>query len=109
MATEPASRPASTPTVDDEAWEFARQLSQVLRGLKRGGPGVPEPFRAAFEAHTLGPRHLPPLMTVAFEGPVTISELATMIGLTPATTSLMVGELDRAGLLARAEDDEDRR
>ena len=45
----------------------------------------------------------------SMSGPLTIGELATRMGLTSATTSLLAGELDRAGFLDRREDDNDRR
>jgi len=38
-----------------------------------------------------------------------VSELAERLGLSLPTTSQLVGELSRAGLLERAEDDRDRR
>jgi DNA-binding MarR family transcriptional regulator len=38
-----------------------------------------------------------------------VSELAERIGLTPATTSLLLGELSRAGFVERREDEADRR
>jgi DNA-binding MarR family transcriptional regulator len=42
-------------------------------------------------------------------GPASVSELAERIGLTPATTSLLVGELSRTGFVQRQEDEADRR
>src|SRR2546421_8307766 len=80
----------------------------VFRGLKRGGP-VPPPFQDAFERASLGPRHVPPLLTVTFEDELSVSRLAEELGLSLSTTSLMVGELSRAGLLERSEDESDRR
>jgi DNA-binding MarR family transcriptional regulator len=49
------------------------------------------------------------LLALSLSGPLTIGELATRLGLTSATTSLLAGELDRAGFLDRREDDNDRR
>src|SRR5437764_4011702 len=80
----------------------------VFGALKRGGP-VPAPFEEAFRRASLGPRHVAPLLTVTFEKELSVSRLAEELGLSLSTTSLMVGELSRAGLLERAEDETDRR
>jgi DNA-binding MarR family transcriptional regulator len=96
-------------SVEDDLRELPRLMGRVIGRLKRGGPEVPEPFQNAFEEGGCGPRHLPVLMIAYFEGPVSVSELAELIGLSVATTSLLVGELDRAGLVERSEDEEDRR
>ncbi len=84
------------------------EIRPVLGALKRGGP-PPAIFREAFRNGALGPRHAPVLLTVALEGQLSVSELAERLGLGLSTTSLLVGELDRAGLLARSEDPDDRR
>lgn len=84
------------------------EIRPVLGALKRGGP-PPAIFREAFRNGALGPRHAPALLTVALEGQLSVGELAERLGLGLSTTSLLVGELDRAGLLARSEDPADRR
>jgi DNA-binding MarR family transcriptional regulator len=102
----PSSRsPAST----DDVREVLRLLGTIIRGLKRGGPDPPAALSDAFESGHLGPRHIPVLMTLILDGPLGVSDLAHRIGLSVATTSLMVGELDRVGLVEWAEDDSDRR
>jgi DNA-binding MarR family transcriptional regulator len=57
----------------------------------------------------LGPRHVPLLVMVSLEEGLTVGELASRVGLAPATTSMLANELNRAGLLVRCEDDDDRR
>jgi DNA-binding MarR family transcriptional regulator len=52
---------------------------------------------------------MPVVVAVALEGPMSVSEIAERIGLSVATTSLLVGELSRAAFVQRAEDDRDRR
>jgi DNA-binding MarR family transcriptional regulator len=52
---------------------------------------------------------MPALLAVAVAGPLSVSELARRLGLGLSTTSAIVGQLSRAGLLERAEDDADRR
>jgi DNA-binding MarR family transcriptional regulator len=93
-----------------ELAEAMALLGQVFRGFKRnaGGP-PPAALIEAFERGALGPRHMPVLMTVTVEGPLSVSELAERVGLTVATTSLLVGELDREDLVERNEDEHDRR
>jgi DNA-binding MarR family transcriptional regulator len=94
----------------DDVREVLRLLVGVVTGLKRGRDDVPNTMREAFESGGLGPRHVPVLMAVAFaDGPLSVSEIAERIGLSLPTTSLMVGELDRHGVVVRAEDDRDRR
>jgi DNA-binding MarR family transcriptional regulator len=94
----------------DEIREVLWLLADVITGLKRsGGQEIPEECRTPFESGALGPRHVPVLMTVTFMGELSVSQIAERIGLSLATTSLMVGELAREGLVERTEDDRDRR
>jgi DNA-binding MarR family transcriptional regulator len=101
---------ATTPDASpDDVREVLRLFVGVITGLKRGRDERPDAVREAFESGRLGPRHVPVLTTVALGGPLSVSEIAQRIGLSLATTSLMVGELDRQGLVVRAEDERDRR
>jgi DNA-binding MarR family transcriptional regulator len=93
----------------DDVREVLWLLADVVTGLKRGGVGIPDECRTAFEGGSLGPRHVPVLMTVTFMGDLSVSQIAERIGLSLATTSLMVGELAREGLVERTEDERDRR
>ena len=101
-------RPAGEPSRDDVR-EVLWLLADVVTGLKRAGVGIPDQCRAAFDGGSLGPRHVPVLMTVTFMGDLSVSQIAERIGLSLATTSLMVGELAREGLVERSEDERDRR
>ncbi len=98
------------PTGDasDHFVELARLIGATLAGLKPAGPPPPE-LRGTFDEFSLGPRHVPALMAVTLSGPLSVSELARQLGHTLPTTSTIVGELSRAGLLDRAEDEHDRR
>jgi DNA-binding MarR family transcriptional regulator len=49
------------------------------------------------------------LVVLVLEGPQTVGALAQRLGLNLATVSLMVGELSKAGLVERHEDERDRR
>lgn len=95
-------------TIDDDVAEFTSLLASTLRDLKRAGP-APAQLRDAVESASLGNRHMPALLAVAAAGPITVSDLARRLGLLLSTTSTIVGQLSRAGLLTRTEDDEDRR
>ncbi|MEO3929371.1 helix-turn-helix domain-containing protein [Micromonosporaceae bacterium B7E4] len=53
--------------------------------------------------------HLPMLSLLLLDGPLTVSQLAGMLGVAPTTVSLIVGDLCRKGILVRREDDADRR
>ena len=88
--------------------ELAVLLGETLACLKRSGP-PPTDIRGAFERYSLGPRHFPALIAVMLSGPLSVSELARRLGHTLPTTSTIVGQLSRAGLLDRAEDENDRR
>jgi DNA-binding MarR family transcriptional regulator len=57
----------------------------------------------------LGPRHIPVLIVLVIEGPMSVGALAQRLDLNLATVSLMVGELARSGLVERHEDEQDRR
>jgi DNA-binding MarR family transcriptional regulator len=95
-----------------DATDLLTLLSGVIVGLKKSPPKSSpkhDELRDAFEKSELGERHVAPLVALAIGGPASVSELAERIGLTPATTSLLVGELSRAGFVQRREDDADRR
>lgn len=95
-------------SVDADLRTLAGHMRPVFAALKRGGP-MPTPFEEAFERASLGMRHVPVLMTVTLEGELSVSDLSHKLELSLSATSLMVGELSRAGLLERVEDEHDRR
>jgi DNA-binding MarR family transcriptional regulator len=95
-----------------DATDLLALLSGVIVGLKKPQPrNSPkhDELREAFDKSELGERHVAPLVALVIGGPASVSELAERIGLTPATTSLLVGELSRAGFVQRREDEADRR
>jgi DNA-binding MarR family transcriptional regulator len=99
------------PTIDDDLHELLELLPPLVRNLRRGSPTLRElkPLKRAFVQAELGERHGRVLLTLALSGPRSVAELAQRLALAPATTSLLVGELDRAGFLVRHEDEADRR
>ncbi len=96
------------PSVEDDLAELTSLLPVTLHELKSAVP-APMPMRDAMERASLGKRHASALLAVAAAEPIGVSELAKRLGLLLSSTSTLVGELSRAGLLERAEDDEDRR
>jgi DNA-binding MarR family transcriptional regulator len=110
--TKATSRSTAAPAASTkEATELLVLLSGVLVGLKKPPRSSPkhDELSEAFEKSELGERHIAPLIALVISGPASVSELADRIGLTPATTSLLVGELSRAGFVERREDESDRR
>jgi DNA-binding MarR family transcriptional regulator len=67
------------------------------------------PVPDALRGLDLAPRHLALLAHLQYDGPLTVSQLASRLEVAPATVSLMVGDLSRHGILTRQEDDADRR
>jgi DNA-binding MarR family transcriptional regulator len=104
VAVQPAGHP-----LDDDLQELVQLFAQVVQSQKRGSGHPPQWFVEAFERHSLGPRHVRVLISLTFRDALSVSELASRIGLSLGTTSLMVGELSRAGLVERSEDERDRR
>jgi DNA-binding MarR family transcriptional regulator len=102
---------AETPEhrLERDVLEFVSLLGGTLRDLKRAAGPPPRELREAAVQATLGQRHIPALLAVAAAGPITVSDLARRLGLLLSSTSTIVGQLSRAGLLDRSEDDQDRR
>jgi DNA-binding MarR family transcriptional regulator len=103
-----APAPRAEATIDEQFVALASLFTQTLRSLAAACP-PPVVLRDAKERGSLGRRHLPPLLIITFSGPLSVSELAARIGLSLSTTSTLVGELSRAGLLERSEDEADHR
>ncbi|WP_169952791.1 MarR family winged helix-turn-helix transcriptional regulator [Microbispora sp. H11081] len=94
----------STPdTTDDVVRELLLVMPRLVGRVKRLRP--PEQLRSL----DLAPRHLSMLSLLLLEGPLTVSQLAGMLGVAPTTMSLIVSDLSRKGILVRREDDADRR
>ena len=87
--------------VDEQVRELIYLLRAIARRLRP--PELAELVQEAAASGLVGRRHLPVLLSLAVEGPTSVSELA------PATASLLTNELNRAGLLERREDEQDRR
>jgi DNA-binding MarR family transcriptional regulator len=108
MATRDALKPKPQSALERDIVEFAGLFGATTRNLKSAGQ-PPEKILEVLQGSTLGPRHIPPLLAIAMAGPLSVTELSQRLGLKLSTTSTVVGELSRAGLLERVEDDRDRR
>ena len=94
----------STPdTTDDTVRELLLVMPRLVGRVKR--LPLPEQLRS----FDLAPRHLSMLSLLLLDGPLTVSQLAGMLGVAPTTVSLIVSDLSRKGVLVRREDDADRR
>jgi DNA-binding MarR family transcriptional regulator len=108
MAVKSDPKIQSAPSVEDDLAELTSLVPVTLHDLKNAVP-APMPMRDAMERSSLGKRHATVLLAVAASEPIGVSELAKRLGLLLSSTSTMVGELSRAGMLERAEDEQDRR
>ncbi len=106
VTSDPETEPR--PGVEDDLAELTAMLPVTLQYLKSAVP-APMPMRDAMERASLGKRHGSALLAVAAVEPVGVSELAKRLGLLLSSTSTVVGELSRAGLIERREDERDRR
>ena len=108
MAVKSNLETSSFPSVEEDLTELTALLPVTLHDLKSAVP-APMPMRDAMEGSGLGKRHASALLAVAAAEPISVSELARRLGLLVSSTSTLVGELSRAGLLERSEDEQDRR
>jgi len=76
---------------------------RVSRGMRRWQDDAAPPVTAP-----LSPRHVAALEQL-LDGPVTVTELASRLGLTLPTVSGVLADLDRAGFIERHADPADRR
>lgn len=91
------------PSVDDGVRTLLLLMPRVVARTKR------TPVPTQLEEFNLAPRHLSLLAYLFFDGPLAVNELATRLELAPATVSLLVGELNRYGVVDREGDPSDRR
>jgi DNA-binding MarR family transcriptional regulator len=90
-------------STDDTVRELLLVMPRLVGRVKR--LPLPEQLRS----FDLAPRHLSMLSLLLLDGPLTVSQLAGMLGVAPTTVSLIVSDLSRKGVLVRRADDADRR
>jgi DNA-binding MarR family transcriptional regulator len=108
MAVKGNLRSAPRSDTSSDLAELVSLMAFTIHHVKSAAP-APMPMRDAMERASLGKRHATALLAVAAAEPISVGELAKRIGLLLSSTSTVVGELSRAGLLERAEDEHDRR
>jgi DNA-binding MarR family transcriptional regulator len=101
------------PDHEDVSLEEIRELGQLIpafhHALKSIGPPDLHLVAALDGGVKLTSRHLTALHNLVLEGPQSVSELAVRLHVALPTASLLVGDLGRAGLVERSEDQADRR
>ncbi|KAA2264099.1 MarR family transcriptional regulator [Solihabitans fulvus] len=70
---------------------------------------MPEELTGIFQSHRLTARHGAVLPQLVVDAGLSVGELAERMGLSLSTTSELVGDLSRAGLVERREDPANRR
>jgi DNA-binding MarR family transcriptional regulator len=85
---------------------LAPLLPQLALALRRRRGELPPALK---QAGSLGERHVGSLISLAIDGPATVSDLAERTDMSLAHASLVVGELAGAGLVERDHDERDRR
>ncbi|MFD0688460.1 MarR family winged helix-turn-helix transcriptional regulator [Actinomadura fibrosa] len=98
-------------TLDARTSETADLIIRLIRRMrapKDDSPAVDE-LKAQLGRSGLARRHMTALVAIALNEPLSVGELAPHLALSPTTTSQLVNELNRAGLVDRREDDTDRR
>jgi DNA-binding MarR family transcriptional regulator len=89
--------------------EILPLLPALTKVMTRRSHEVPSAIRSQWHEHGLAPRHMNLLVTLALNGAMSVTDLSGRLGIGLATTSLLVGELGRVGIVVRSEDPADRR
>ncbi|MFB4299534.1 MarR family winged helix-turn-helix transcriptional regulator [Actinomadura sp. NTSP31] len=96
--------------VDADLETMVQIMGRMFRGMKGSAAhGEAEELIGLVKDAGLGPRHVPVLIRLVLNGPVPVGVLARHMGLSPATVSQLVGELQRGGFVDRRPDERDRR
>lgn len=93
----------------DEVIEALGFVPQVEAYFRRAFSDLPAELTGIFQAHRLTARHGAVLPQLVVDPAIGVSELAARMRLSLSTTSELVGELSRAGLVQRHEDPANRR
>jgi DNA-binding MarR family transcriptional regulator len=95
--------------IEGQARELIVLAARLVRHVRARADAVPAELTELLGAHGLAARHLHLLIAIAVGGPLPVGALARRVALAPASTSQLVNELLRAGLVTRATDPDDRR
>jgi DNA-binding MarR family transcriptional regulator len=97
---------ALTPTT---AADLLASLRTVVKRLQHTPMPVDEHTQAAWKKSPPAPRHVAALMQIAADERMSVTTLATRLGVSLATASQVVTDLETSGLVERIEDPTDRR
>jgi DNA-binding MarR family transcriptional regulator len=98
-----------TPVTEAELAEVLPLLGALAKATSRSAHQVPPGLKALWAKSALAPRHMNALLSLAIAGPMSVSDVSARLGIGLATASLLVGELNRVGVVVRTEDEDDRR
>jgi DNA-binding MarR family transcriptional regulator len=93
----------------DEVREAIGFVPLLAAYFRRTHSEMPEELTEIFQSHRLTARHGAVLPHLVVEAGLSVSELAARMTLSLSTTSELVGDLNRAGLVERREDPINRR
>jgi DNA-binding MarR family transcriptional regulator len=91
------------------AADLLAALRTVVKRLQHTPMPVDDSTRAAWKQSPPAPRHVAALMQIAADERMSISTLASRLGVSLATASQVVTDLEASGLVERIEDPTDRR
>ncbi|AHH15469.1 putative transcriptional regulator, MarR family [Nocardia nova SH22a] len=102
---------STTPRIPhaDEVTEAIGFVPLVEAFFRRAQSEMPDELAEIFQAHKLTGRHGAVLPQLVVAPALSVGELAARMGLSMSTTSEVVGDLSRAGLVHRREDPANRR
>jgi DNA-binding MarR family transcriptional regulator len=100
----PDNRPPTSAELD-----ALRYVPLLASFFKRARTDMPDRMRRIFERHQLTNRHGAILTQLITPEQFGVGDLARRLGVSLSTASELVGDLDRAGLVDRAEDPGNRR
>jgi DNA-binding MarR family transcriptional regulator len=103
MTTTPTTASPST------AAELLSALRSVVKGLERAPISVDPGRKVAWAQTNPAPRHVAALMQVVADEGMSVSTLAARLGVSLATASQVVTDLEAADLVERVDDPADRR
>ena len=92
-----------------QARRLVQLAARLLRHIQLQADVLPADLRKLLDAKGLAMRHLHVLIPLAIDGPMVVNRLAERLALAAASTSQLVNELRRAGLVTRQVDMTDRR
>lgn len=108
-ATERAGRRTTPATSPSLAGELLAALRTVVKRLQRTTLPADPRTEAAWRDAMPAPRHIAALMHVVAQERLSVSALAEQLGVSLATASQVVTDLEEAALVVRVDDPSDRR